>query len=56
VSWDQAGVKARQSAEASKVRVKTGTAGRLVILVLSSMVVVVALRLHRYGAGHGQPV
>jgi hypothetical protein len=32
VSWDQAGVKARQSAEASKVRVKTGTAGRLVIL------------------------
>jgi hypothetical protein len=56
VSWDQAGVKARQSAEASKVRVKTGTAGRLVILVLSLMVVVVASRPHRHGAGRAEPV
>ena len=55
-SWDQAGVKARQSAEASKVRVKTGTAGRLIILVLSSMVVVVASRLHRHGAIRAGPV
>jgi hypothetical protein len=41
VSWDQAGEKARNSEEASKVRVKTGTARSWVILILSSMVVVV---------------
>jgi hypothetical protein len=41
VSWDQAGEKARNSEEASKVRVKTGTARSWVILILSSRVVVV---------------
>jgi hypothetical protein len=56
VSWDQAGLKARQSAEASKVRVKMGTAGCLVILVLSSLVVVVVSRPHRHGASRAGPV
>jgi hypothetical protein len=53
VSWDQAGEKARNSEEASKVRVKTGTARSWVILILSSMVVVVRTP-NRTGLDAGQ--